>query len=350
MEKSQTFEVEAPVEEQVVDAASSVVNEAEAAQGGLSPEEIAMGKKHGVIKPEAKADEGKKEGDKTSTEEKAGGAEEVVEEEVILPAEAAEEDLDPEKEADLVATYSKNEKSLYWQAKKERIKRQTAQREKEHTAIQLASARRELETLKSGKAKPKAEGEEGAEVVEGEDDEDTRVMTVGEYKKMLKEQNQKRGEQDVKAQETVTRLEQQEAEFKVDHPDFDEVSDLAKEMMDKNKAYAQMMLVAASDPNENAADVVYRIGQLHPKYKKAGTQAEGKDPKDGKKPKNDAEKAITNASKKQTSASVTSGAGGAKRIVAEEDLTVDDVAAMTPADYARLSSKTRERILRESCA
>lgn len=316
----------------------ATLTEDEAREGGLSPEEIKAAQEQGLIGKSEPVNPAKKlvkpEDDEMFPED---DAEEGEEPEAPQPKDAAEEDLDPEDEAELIKEYNANEKSLYWKAKKERLKRQDAQRESEHTKIKLAAAQREIDLLKK-KETPEDESKEPKE-----SEEDERVMTVGEFKKMMKEQAEGQAVKNKEAQETIVRLEKIEAEFKAEHPDFDEVAELAREMMNKNPRYAQLMLAAASDPNDNAAEVVYNIGSLHPKFKNRGTEPKSVIPKSNK-----VDKAINNATKRTPSAAVAGG--GAKRIVSEDDLTLEDAAKLSPAEYRKLSGPTRDRLLKESCA
>lgn len=320
---------------------SSTMTETQAKENGLSVDEVVAGKKHGLIvedKPAKKAIN--KDEDFPEDESEEEDTEDAEQAEDIKPKDAAEEDLDPEEEQKLIKAYNDNEKSLYWKAKKERLKRQDAQRESEHTKIKLAATQRELDALKKGSKK-----DDDSEEEENVEDDDERVMTVGEYKKMLAKQKEEREGQNVKAQETLNRLEKQEAQFKIDNEDFDQVADLAREMMDEYPAFAEEMLRAAADPTKNACEVVYRIGRLNPKYRKGGSKTvdEG-----GIESKSKIDKAIKNADKRQSSAAVTGG--GTKKIVSEDDLTVEDASKLSQSDYSRLSKKTRDRLLRDSCA
>lgn len=344
-------EVEDKPEEAVSDnVAVPTLTEEEARASGLSAEEVEAGKRQGLIgktepakKPAKTSDHEKDETDDGEDAEPGEDADEGEDPEAPEPKDAAEEELDPEEEAELIKGYNANEKSLYWKAKKERLKRQDAQRESEHTRIKLAAAQKEIDLLKS-KASPENDADKEPEEADGEED-DTRVMTVGEFKKMMQAQKKGQEAQNKAAQETIVRLEKIEAEFKVEHPDFDEVAELAREMMKNNPGYAKIMLAAASDPNDNAAEVVYNIGRLHPKYKSGGAA-----PADAGSPasKNKVDKAIANATKRTSSAAVAGG--GTKRIVSENDLTVEDASRLSAAEYRKLSPTTRERLLRESCA
>lgn len=347
MSKEAVVEIETSNEVAPVEVAPQTMTEAEAATSGLSADEIVAGKKHGLIIDEKPAKKtGEAEGvDEEEAEGKEEKPDETVEETVEGkdPKDAADEDLDPEEEQELVSNYNDNEKSLYWKAKKERLKRQNAQSENEHTKIKLAAAQREIDLLKKSVKKTEGEGEE--ENVEDEGDDDARVMTVGEFKKMLAKQKEGQAAQNAEAQATIVRLEQQEVEFKADHPDFDEVMDLAKEMMDKKPSFRQMLLTAGADPKENAAEIAYSIGQLNPKYKKGGSGPVEKIAPDAKIK---VDKAIKNSEKRPSSAAVAGG--GTKRMVSEDDLTVEDAANLSQDAYRNLSKKTRDRLLKESCA
>lgn len=334
------------VPEDVVETAETT----EVSTEGLSADEVKLAEKHGIVKkdkPADKADDKDEDDidDFPENKDKNGGDakdDEAEDLEDKTPSEAADDDLDPEKESNLLAGYNKNEKTLYWKAKRERIKRQDAQRTTEHTQIKLAAAERELAALKKGKETDKDDD------VLPEDEDDSAVLTVGQLKKMKAKERQEAEEARVAADQqqvqTIKRLEAQEAEFKVDHPDFDEISDLAREMIDQDPVYAEMMLRAAADPKKNAAEVVYKIGKLHPDYV-PGQPAK----KVEKEVKNPADKAIKNSDKRQTSASISNGGGG-RRVVSEDDLTIADAAKLSETQYRNLKPATRERLLRETCA
>lgn len=300
-------------------------------QGEISEQEIQMGKDLGMFesevtepkpeeKPEVKDDDAIVQSDPAPVEEKT----------------ADEEDLAPEKEEALVKDFNANEKKLYWERKKERLKRQEAQREKELTAIQLAAAKRELELLKTGQPKSVEESKEETQF----DEDDERIMTVGEFKRMQKAKAEEAEKTNAQAQAIIKRVEVQEVEAKAKYADYDDVTLLAAEMIKTNKAYARVLAEAANDPNENVAEVAYNIGRLHPKYGKTAEPVKKAETKQ-------IDRAIKNSEKRTTSASVSGGGG--KSSVAEGDLTVEDVANMSAIQYGKLSKETRDRILRESC-
>lgn len=300
-------------------------------KGEMSEQEFELGKEIGMFKEE----EEQLKSEEVANDDKVVESDtKNVEEE--KPEVQADEDLAPEAEEAIVKDFNANEKKLYWERKKERIKRQEAQREKELTAIQLAAAKREIELLTKGKSDKQEESEETPEV--NEDDE--RIMTVGEFKRMQKAKAEEAQKQDAQAQEIIKRVEVQEVEAKAKYADYDEVTKLAAEIIKTNKAYARVLAQAASDPNENVAEVAYNIGRLHPKYGKTVEPVK-------KTENNQINRAIKNSEKRVSSAAVSGGGG--KSAIGEADLTVEDVAKMNNTEYAKLSKETRDRILRESC-
>lgn len=304
----------------------------EEVQGQISEQELQMGKDLGMFEETAPKEVEVKDDDAI-----VKNSEEVVEGKDDVKTET-EEELSPEKENEIVRDFNANEKKLYWERKKERVKRQEAQREKELTAIQLAAAKREIELLKTGQPKSVEDSQEAKEQEVDEDDE--RIMTVGEFKRMQKSKADEAEKVNAQAQSIIKRVEVQEVEAKAKYADYDEVTKLAAEMIKTNKSYARVLAQAANDPDENVAEVAYNIGRLHPKYgktAKAEPKAETKQ----------IDRAIKNSEKRVTSASVSGGGG--KSSVAEGDLTVEDVANMSAIQYGKLSKETRDRILRESC-
>ena len=296
----------------------------------FSAEEISMGKELGMFEEE-KAEEVKEVADDDKVVE--SNTEDLGKEEVKAET---EEEIAPEAEEAIVKNFNANEKKLYWERKKERTKRQEAQREKELTAIQLAAAKREIELLKTSTPKSVEESEEETPV----DEDDERIMTVGEFKRMQKARAEEAEKSNAQAQEIIKRVEVQEVEAKAKYADYDEVTKLAAEVIKTNKAYARVLQQAASDPNENVAEVAYHLGKLHPKYGKTVEPVK-------KTENNQINRAIKNSEKRVTSAAVSGGGG--KSVIGEADLSVEDVARMSNVEYAKLSKETRDRILRESC-
>ena len=126
---------------------------------------------------------------------------------------------------------------------------------------------------------------------------------------------------------------------KTKYKNFDDLVNLAKEVVaeDKTGTYQEILNSALSDPNfdeEKLIDRVVTIAKLSSKYGKESASAEKKE---------SVEKIIDNSKKKVSSASI--GSSGGKRTISEEDLTVEDAAGLSAAQWARLSQQTRKRIL-----
>ena len=131
----------------------------EEVQGQISEQELQMGKDLGMFEETAPKEVEVKDDDAT-----VKNSEEVVEGKADVKTET-EEELSPEKENEIVRDFNANEKKLYWERKKERVKRQEAQREKELTAIQLSAAKREIELLKTSNPKSVEESKEETQEV-----------------------------------------------------------------------------------------------------------------------------------------------------------------------------------------
>ena len=353
-ENAVTLEIQEPA----APAKKEPVTEASAKEAGLSSAEIASAKKLGIIteKKEEKAPE-KKE------------AEEVKKSEV--EEKAPEKKADPELPNDY-EKFSPNEKALYWERKKERTKRQRAEADRDLHAIKIKALEKEIEGMKS-KAKVEVE-EPGKEdeididdILDGKKpkksvDPKERPLTEADLERREKEkaekEEQKRSETEVQSRQLKARLEEFEIEAREKYQDFDEVARLAHEILqsgetlfkgdDDRLEFAQDRANRALHSMVNAlkweegqrtpADLVYSLGKLHPKYRNGAKKSadSGMDPEK-------MERMIENAGKR-SSASV-GGGGSGRRVVSEDDLTLEEASKLTPAQYARLSPKTRERLL-----
>lgn len=324
------------------------VSEAEAKEMGLSEAEVKLGIEQGDIaktedksddKESKKADTGDKDADKSNDEGKEDRSEDGAGKD--KQAQETDEDDDPEKEQETVKDFSPNEKALYFKQKKEKQKRQAAERAKDLYRVQLEAAKREAELLKQ-QGQPKAEDN----TPKDSEEDDEKIVTVGDLKKQEQAKEEQRKKAEAQAKEINARLNLQEAEAKSKYDDFDAVCDLAKEVMhaDKYGVYAHKMAIIAADPNGNVAEYVYEIGKANPKYRELSKDKQpAKQGSDNKK----VEKIVANASKRTSSASM--GGGSGTRSVSEADLTVEDTSNMTQGQWDKLSPATRERLLRESC-
>lgn len=337
----------------------------EAGTAGLSPQEIEMGKKSGMFadKPEEKPVEKEKEKPETDqaaeevTEEEAGEEEgEAAPEPKEKPAtpaakKAAEEEAfeDPAKEFELVKTYNPNEKALYFKQKKERLKRQAAERERDFLRTQNEALRREAAKKTSAKD-PNAELEKDLEGLDDDGDEEAtdkdKPVTVGDLEAREKAKQEADKKSREAARQIAERIELQNEEGRAKHDDFDEVMDLAQEVMSKDKhgIYAVKLSLLAADPDGDVAEYAYSLGKLHPNYGKHRKTKKEEAPAAGAA-KTNVSKIVDNAQKRTSSAAL--GGGSEKgRLVSEDELTMSDVAGMSQSAWDKLSEKTRNRLMR----
>lgn len=334
---------------------------------GLSEKEIELAKQNEFISQPKKDD---KKDDKKENKTDDTGKKEVQRKEEIK--QAAEKELSDEEEHELVSGFNKNERGLYFRQKEERKKRQAAEMERDFVKTKVKALEDELQSLKQNKAAPEPEPEAEEEIDLFEGKEDTDFMTVAEvkaYEKRKAEAAQKRAEAEKKRAEAQANAERSKL-LEIDkkytsledgarqrYEDFDAVMKLSKEILkdpkavfgdDKKKLAKAISLGRALiaefnnldnvDPDYNATDLSYELGQLHPKYKSEEVlEGEEENLSDEKM-----SRLLKNSEKRKSSASVT----GARRIVSTDDITLADVAKMTQEEYSKLPKDVRERLLR----
>lgn len=315
----------------------------DAEEQGLSLEEIQAGQKHGIIAEESEEKESEESEEKPEEKPKEDDSKEEKPEE----EESEEEESEDDKQT---KDYNANEKALYFKQKKERKKRQEAEKERDYFKLQERTLQNRMDKIE--------ERLDSANKSEEEDDED-RMPTMADLKRMdaEKEKKQLEAEQErVRQQQKGKELEiaineqEQEAMENPKFPEFQKVTELATEVMndDDSGTFRNQITLAASKADQvNVAELVYRIGQLHPDYQKVISDKTSKgDKDDGKEGKID--RMVANAGKRKPSAKIGGGSGSSRK-VSEEDLTAEDVARLSQTDFGKLSSETRRRILKESC-
>jgi len=317
----------------------------EASEAGLTPEEVAMGKESGDIVDEKPADE-KKEGDEKKDDDAKKDDEPVKKE---AKKDDAENEDDPEKEAEQVKDYTPNEKAQYFQRKKERAKRQKAERKSELLEIKLKAEKEKTELLKSGKKVDEMEdldAELDADLKGGEESDDD-IVTKGDLRKSEERKAKKQETQREQAKAVAQSLDTRYTEARGEYANFDALCDLAGEIMEEDEkeggTYAIKVVQLANDLEGDVAGYVMKLAKLHDKYDEVSKGKAEKSEKDGKVVEG-ADKIINNASKRTTSAAV--GGGNGRRIVTEDDLTVQDAANLSDEAYGKLSPATRERLLK----
>lgn len=348
---------------EIVEPAAPVVAEkitlAEAKDSGLSAKEAEMAQKHGVIekdepKPEVKKEPAAEKKDEPKPEEKA--------EEKKPAADAADVPADYNK-------FSPNEKALYWERKKERTKRQRAEAEKELLQLRVKNLEKELAEKKP---EPKAPAKDDLNLddllddksgKETELDPKDKPLTVADLEKREKDKAESEksaeAEKAVKAKELRARLSEFEIEAQEKFGDFDEVADLAKDILEKGVAlfdgdedmaelaqaraeralHGMVNAMKWEEGQKTPAEMVYDLGRLHPKYRNRAKGAS-----EQPVPAEKLERMIENAGKR-SSASLPGG-NGSRRVVSVDDLTPEEAAKLTPAQYMKLPKAARERLLR----
>jgi hypothetical protein len=313
-DKQQTFEIEEP----------EVETQVEITEENTSKQEFELAKKHGMVKEE-KVDEHKVEPVVRTDDTKV--KEEEVESPTFEQVEAKEE---------LVEKFNKNEKALYWKWKTDKQKRQSLQKEKEDLQADY-----ELDKVKHGVYK--ARQDKLSELINS-----GAELTVEQIKQVLEEgkiedkPREKKPEIDVLKEKIQTKASFAEKIGQSRYENFQEISNLAKEIIteDKTGVYQQLIDNAFTSDKVDETTLVEQIvniARLSPKFAslgKSGTPEE----------KREAAKVIANTSKKVSSASITGGGG--KRVVSEDELTPDDVARFSSDQWRKLSKETKERLLK----
>ena len=360
--KPEAAATEAPTKEALVTAGWSEAEIAAAEKRGMvkKPEEKKAEEKKEEPKPEAKKEEPE---DKKPEAEKPG----------VIPG--VDVELTQAQEKVLLDTFGPGTsvRALYLRQKKERHARQSAQE-------RLRVLEAENKTLKDLAGKQPAKEEDG--------DLEDRPLTMRALREMQERQNQEALEKQGKTNGRAGRLAEahaaQEEYAKASLADFDQVTDLAKEVLQamanpeklglepravaklkrlaKDFQEAALQADAVDLDGYTAAFIAYEIGQLHPKYGKkpeANKTGEGKKPEanktgEDKSPKGDGDPKLTpeqmervkkNSQRTGSSASVTGGGG--KTVVAAEDVTAEQLNGMSykarqdfrqkyPEHYARL--------------
>lgn len=359
---------------------------ADLAQTDLSPAEVDLAQKNNLVSDPKKVEDPKKE-EPAKVEPKK---EEPAPEPEKKPSQLALEAMDdPEKEAELIKDLNKTETAFYLNQKKERLKRQAAQLDRDYVATKLKGAEERAARLEEEnralKAAPKpAVVKEpkldvfGNPVKEEETpDDENKPVTKKDLQEIEKEKTEKEkkaadAEIDRRARgEMLTRvLNEQEVDAKARYADFAPVMELAVKILkvapnpseiseifpNKREAARARKLcldffhaTANADKFEegdyNAADVAYELGKMHPEFGKSNGAAKSSE-KNGAIEPEQAKKIAANASKRPSSAALP--AGGGKRFVPYEEMNAEQLGALSQSEYAKVPADVRRRILQEA--
>jgi hypothetical protein len=370
---------------------------------GWDAREIAMAKAGGQVLdekdvPDAGADKGKTEGAPKGKEGDAG-ADDTDKGADAGKADAAKPKGDeepwkitPEEEAKLKEVFGPDHKltGVYFRMRSETKKRQKAAAQAEELRVNLEQAQAQnkdltslVEKLKAavvaGGGKPK--GDEGDEdpleaLLKGDADKSGADAGKGKDKPLTVKDLEEREAAKLEAAKKVevdrtnqqkrlgVRLDTFRADAQEKFDDYDEAETLAEEVIadlkkkedgelfkgdpDKRELAedrARKFLIATvnalswKEGDETPAELFYKLGKMHPKYKKVSGKPETDVPAgdDGK-----VDRMLKNAGKR-SSAGV--GGGGSPRGVSEKELTVEQFMALPKADQDRVSDATRKRLL-----
>lgn len=285
---------------------------------------------------------------------------EVVEEKVVEPA---KEDFFDKMERELVkdegkedlTSFTAREKAYYHQMRRDRKQRQKAESERDEALF------REMKLKKEKEVKP--------EVVEDDDPfkdrADDDLMTVEDMKKLLKKTKKEEPKVEVVQQEKIIDitnpttkkfLDLCDKEARQTHQDYDEVIDLANEIISNNSKY-QEDLANCFYRGENPAlrmyeliksdaefDKLYPVAQTRVKARKGKTDkpAPAVDVAKEKKAQEAQEALEKNKTKVKTSAHAVGSEEGQSG-----ELTIEEINKMSSREFAKLPKKTRDKILLE---
>lgn len=357
---------------------------AELADAGLAPGELEMAKKQGMVEGEAedkkpvkkdeKGDEphGKeKEKDQKSVDERFRVLAKGRSPEQILSELTDKGALSPDQEAVVVASLTQNGKTLYWAQKKERKAKLQLMEEKVAKEKEIVDLKAQLEQAK----KPKVD-DLGLEIDQEQIDPKKKPLTVEELEKIEAERAAKTDEESKKRNERSGEIksaldyqqEQARDRYKDEPVPFDQalsytadilaaansgkLEDMYPDPRARSRIVGKCNLLLRAFSNADvfnegdfdAADMTYELSKEHPEY--------------GKKPKNNvtkndetgadgnpekAARAITNASRRGSSATLT---GGGSRRVALDELTPDQAVKVPTSRFNKIPKEVRERLLR----
>jgi hypothetical protein len=240
-------------------------------------------------------------------------------------------------------------KGILYDLRQERERRIKAEAERDYVLTKDKFGK------KAAKEDPEPEEVDDEDPLKGREDDD--LLSVRDIKAVLqkaKEQDRKKQDSDAlkrkeesdKARSYKERIDNLEVDFKKSHPDYDDALKLVEELA-KDKKFTPLIMslgLAANHPEFNPVELAYEIAKLHPDFgrKKAKSGS-------AETPEN-LHRMIKTAEKAKSSAGVASGGNGVKSFSDLEQMETDDLgaalASMTPAQYAQVPRKLREKVLR----
>lgn len=312
------------VELEIEDTPEANKEEIEVSTEDLSDKEIELGTKSGVI-PEKKVEV--KDEHKEQPEPKT--------EQVVKEEKPSFEDV--EKDEKLLDRYSKPERGLYMKWKVDKHKRQEAQKEKEELLARVELDQVKVTAANSKLNKVKEMLKKGEELTA-----DQLLAIIDEGKEKEPEPVKETNQVDVLKQKISIKAQFAEQIGEAKYDKFKEIANLAKEVIaaDTTGTYQELIDKSFTDDkvDENMlVERVVNIARLSPKFVELTKTVEPQK-------KEEANRVLNNAQKKISSAAISSAGG--KRVVSEDELTIEDAAKLNTEQWGKLSKKTRERILK----
>jgi hypothetical protein len=299
--------------------------------------------------------------------------------EAVISEVAEKGDLGPDQEKVLLASLTQNGKTLYWSQKRERQKRQAAEKSLEEREQKIAEYEKKIKELETKKPSGEMDEDEDPLNLDGakkdETDPKKKPLTEEDLDRREKErQDRESAEQErrmQRAQVLRETLDAQQEEARERYQDFDDAlrgvagiigaaneGKLAELYPDprqrtriEREVHGLLTAWARADENEpgeyNAADMTYELGKKHPQFgKPTKPSAHAKGDKRGE---TDADgnpeavrRAMENASRRGSSASLS---GGSRREIAVDELTEEQASKLSESQWAKLPKATRERLL-----
>lgn len=325
-------------------------------QDSLTAEEKAKAEKYGLLKPDDESQEEKESDDSEEVEENEENEEssdDSQESQESEDADDSEDVLDESREQkleeslnnndpDISKKFTKNEIALYVKQKEERRKRQEAQEEldafRKKYSEDLARSKSYEEKLARLKAVLKKEdltveelqGILGDDVVR--DTSSEKPLTRADLEEIEREK-QLKNEQLQRSQEKLSKklVDVRTVGLSLDD-NFVEYAKMADEMAKRSPVYDELFSNKLNNPNADLSDIaktVIDIARLHPNFNKVGQSTE-------------VDRALKNASKKKSSASISAGGGKVKNY---ENLTAEGLLNLPPKEYRKVPKKIKERLL-----
>ena len=337
---------------------------------GLLPEEIEMAKTHGLIEEEKvddkskerTKDDGSESSEKGSEDEHTERTESETEEDTGSEEDKETEDKDGEgeekevkptfedveKDENSLKQYNPNEQALYWKWKADKKKRQNAQKEAEElrAKFELNQVKDSAYKIKLKKISDALRGEsvtvEALQSIIGEQqtEDGSTPITKSDLERIEAEKEERQKAEERLNQQRAERIKLAEEIGKSKYNNFDDLTDLARKVVesDKSGTYKDILQAAFADDNideENLVERVVTLAKLHPEF--------GKKKSPEKSEKTDVDRAIKNSKKKISSAAV--GHGGGKRTISYDDLTVEDAARLSTDQWRELPEEVRHKLL-----